>query len=123
MSVPDGDTNGTSCVWFNKAITIRGENTKHWSEKTSEEETVIDGGTATRIFYSYAGSGRKASYAHLTFINGAAGSGKNGGGVYAFNPSSIGQITNCVFLSNSCTNYGGACAKVTAVDCAFTNGE
>ena len=29
--------------------------------------------------------------------------------------------TNCVFLSNCCTNFGGACAKVTAVDCAFTN--
>ena len=40
----------------------------------------------------------------------------NGGGAM-FN----GYATNCVFLSNSCTNFGGACAKVTAVKCAFTN--
>ena len=119
MSAPDSDKNGNSCVWFNKAITIRGENTKHWSEKTPEEETVIDGGSVARIFYSYAGSGRKTTYAHLTFVNGAA-NGKDGGGVYAANPSSTGQITNCVFRNCTAANGGGA-FKYTVRDSLFEN--
>ena len=53
-----------------KRLIIKGQNTKHWSEKTPEEETVLRGdGTAT-ILYGHGGGGRQTSVWHITFENG-----------------------------------------------------
>jgi predicted outer membrane repeat protein len=119
-----------------KHIIIKGENTKHWSEKTPEEETILRGdGTAT-IFYAHGAGGRNSSLWHITFENGYRpatapdGTGINsfGGGALSWaqtescNPAQgKGLASNCVFRSCSSAYHGGATHGVDAFDCFYTN--
>ena len=119
-----------------KKIIIKGQNTKHWSEKTHEEETILRGdGTAT-IFYAHGSGGRQSSLWHITFENGYRpatapdGTGINsfGGGALSWaqtescNPA-LGQglASNCVFRGCSSAYNGGATHGVDAFDCFYTN--
>ena len=119
-----------------KKLILRGENTKHWSEKTPEEETVLRGdGTAT-ILYGHAGGGRQTSVWHITFENGYRpekapdGTGINnfGGGALSWaqteqgNPAlGNGLASNCVFRGCGSAYAGGATCGVDAFDCFYTN--
>ena len=119
-----------------KRLVIKGQNTKHWSEKTPEEETVLRGdGTAT-ILYGHAGGGRQTSVWHITFENGYRpekapdGTGINnfGGGALSWaqteqgNPAlGNGLASNCVFRGCGSAYAGGATCGVDAFDCFYTN--
>lgn len=107
MSAPDG--RGISCVWWQKEIVIQGADDTPWSEKTSSQETILDGG-GNRIFYGYGGSGRKSTFKNLTFKNGTAPSGQNGGAIVFANSESRGGATNCVFKNCSAANGGATYA-------------
>lgn len=107
MSAPDGK--GISCVWWQKEIVIQGADDTPWSEKTSSQETILDGG-GNRIFYGYGGSGRKSTFKNLTFKNGTAPSGQNGGAIVFANSESRGGATNCVFKNCSAANGGATYA-------------
>ena len=112
MSTPDTSA-GVSCLWFNKQLTIKGASATSWREKTPEQESILDGGGVASIVYVYTGGGRSTSFHHLSFENGAAASGKNGGGIYAMGPTGnagaprLGLVTNCVFRNCSANNGGG----------------
>ena len=107
MSAPDDK--GISCVWCQKEIVIQGADDTPWSEKTSSQETILDGG-GNRIFYGYGGSGRKSTFKNLTFKNGTAPSGQNGGAIVFANSESRGGATNCVFKNCSAANGGATYA-------------
>ena len=107
MSAPDGK--GISCVWWQKEIVIQGADDTPWSEKTSSQETILDGG-GNRIFYGYGGSGRRSTFKNLTFKNGTAPSGQNGGAIVFANSESRGGATNCVFKNCSAANGGATYA-------------
>lgn len=107
MSAPDDK--GISCVWWQKEIVIQGADDTPWSEKTSSQETILDGG-GNRIFYGYGGSGRKSTFKNLTFKNGTAPSGQNGGAIAFANSESRGGATNCVFKNCSAANGGATYA-------------
>ena len=115
MSTPDSSA-GVSCLWFNKTLTIKGANATSWREKNAEQESILDGGGVASIVYVYTGSGRSSSFHHLTFENGAAASGKNGGAIYALGPAGdasyprTGLVTNCVFRNCSASSGGGTYA-------------
>ena len=119
-----------------KKIIIKGQNTKHWSEKTHEEETILRGdGTAT-IFYAHGSGGRQSSLWHITFENGYRpatapdGTGINsfGGGALSWaqtescNPA-LGQglASNCVFRGCGSAYNGGATHGLDVFDCFYTN--
>ena len=108
MSAPD-TSRGISCVWWQKEIVIQGADDTPWSEKTSSQETILDGG-GNRIFYGYGGSGRKSTFKNLTFKNGTAPSGQNGGAIVFANSESRGGATNCVFKNCSAANGGATYA-------------
>lgn len=108
MSAPD-TSRGISCVWWQKEIVIQGADDTPWSEKTSSQETILDGG-GNRIFYGYGGSGRKSTFKNLTFTNGTAPSGQNGGAIVFANSESRGGATNCVFKNCSAANGGATYA-------------
>ena len=121
MGAPSGDANGKSCVWFNKWLEIHGENDSMWNEKTSAQETIVDGGNAARIFYSYAGNGRKTRYENLTFARGVADGGKKGGAILAASTSNLeGKIMNCVFR-NCIASDGGGVYNYPVENSFFTN--
>ena len=107
MSAPDDK--GISCVWWQKEIVIQGADDTPWSEKTSSQETILDGG-GNRIFYGYGGSGRKSTFKNLSFKNGTAPSGQNGGAIVFANSESRGGATNCVFKNCSAANGGATYA-------------
>ena len=107
MSAPDDK--GISCVWWQKEIVIQGADDTPWSEKTSSQETILDGG-GNRIFYGYGGSGRKSTFKNLTFKSGTAPSGQNGGAIVFANSESRGGATNCVFKNCSAANGGATYA-------------
>ena len=92
-----------------KEIVIQGADDTPWSEKTSSQETILDGG-GNRIFYGYGGSGRKSTFKNLTFKNGTAPSGQNGGAIVFANSESRGGATNCVFKNCSAANGGATYA-------------
>lgn len=115
MSAPDDK--GISCVWWQKEIAIQGADDTPWSEKTSSQETILDGG-GNRIFYGYGGSGRKSTFKNLTFKNGTAPSGQNGGAIVFANSESRGGATNCVFKNCSAAN-GGATYAVPVTGSLF----
>ena len=94
-------------IWFGKSLTLRGADTTSWREKTAAQETILDGGGVGTIVYIYGGTGRSSNFQHLTFTNGVAVSGKNGGGIYALGPTG-GIITNCVFRNCSAWDGGGS---------------
>ncbi|MBE6397670.1 MAG: hypothetical protein E7046_11760 [Lentisphaerae bacterium] len=116
MSAPDTSM-GISCVWWQKEIVIQGADDTPWSEKTSSQETILDGG-GNRIFYGYGGSGRKSTFKNLTFKNGTAPSGQNGGAIVFANSESRGGATNCVFKNCSAAN-GGATYAVPVTGSLF----
>ena len=126
VSRPNSDTDKrTAYILVTSGITIRGENTKHWSEKTREEETVIKGDGATRLVYGYGGGGRRAKLLHITFEDGNAwncpqsSDGKYGGAIYYMGPSN-GFVTNCVFR-NCSAKRGGGTHCVSSYDCLYEN--
>ena len=123
MSAPDGK--GISCVWWQKQITIKGADDTPWNEKTSAQETILDGGNVARIFYGYAGSGRKSTFENLTFRNGKAPSGQNGGAIVFNNSESTGGAINCVFRGCSATSggatYGVPVSNSLFEDCSATS--
>ena len=53
-----------------KRLVIKGQNTKHWSEKTPEEETILRGDGTAAILYGHGGGGRQTSVWHISFENG-----------------------------------------------------
>ena len=100
MSTPDTSA-GKSCIWFNRKLIIKGANDAPWQDKATAQESILDGGGVASIVYPYTGGGRNSAFYHLTFENGAAESGKHGGGIYAMGPSGnaesgSGIVTNCV---------------------------
>ena len=119
-----------------KRFTIKGQNEKHWSEKTPEEETVLRGdGTAT-ILYAHAGGGRPTSVWHVTFENGyrpakAPGDisiSDYGGGALSwaqteqcYPAQGMGLASNCVFRSCGSAYHAGATHGIDAFDCFYTN--
>ena len=125
MSTPDANA-GKSCLWFNKQLMIEGANTAPWSEKTEAQETILDGGGVASIVYVYSGSARSSSFHHVTFENGVAESGKNGGAIYALGPAGdvsyprTGLVTNCVFRNCSASSGGGTYAY-NAYDSLYEN--
>jgi hypothetical protein len=118
MKSVEDDENGVSCIWIAKNITIKGANEKHWSEKESSEETILDGGNAARIFYGYGANGRRLSFEHITFSNGRTTG--NGGGVLLALPAASGSLSNCVFRNCYAANGGGSYHH-QAWDCLFEN--
>ena len=116
MSAPDGK--GISCVWWQKQITIKGADDTPWNEKTSAQETILDGGNVARIFYGYGGSGRRSTFKNLTFRNGKASSGQNGGAIVFNNSESTGGAINCVFKECSAVS-GGATHSVPVSNSLF----
>lgn len=112
MSTPDTSA-GRSCLWFSKSLVLRGENAAHWGDRSEAEETILDGGGAAGVVYAYTGTGRNSTFENITFLNGAAESGKNGGGLHAIGPTgrtdtpSFGLATNCVFRNCHAANGGG----------------
>ncbi len=116
MGAPDG--NGKSCVWFAKWLEIHGEDGTAWNEKTPAQETIVDGGNAARIFYGYTGSGRRSNFKNLTFRNGRAESGKNGGALFFAQNDNYAYATNCVFRGCS-ADQSGATHCVSAYCCLY----
>jgi len=113
-------------------LKLRGANTRHWSEKTPEEDTVLRGAAGASIFYAHGGVGRQSSYYHLTFENGRrvahADTGSYGGGAISMvqteqislkNETCI--ATNCVFRSCSSEYSGGATLGPDVYDSLYTN--
>ena len=114
------DTSGVNCVWFgDKTLTIMGEDASSWSEKTAGQETILDAGRKGAVLYAYGWSGRQSTFLHLTFENGAASSGKDGGGLVA-TWTANGVVSNCVFRNCTAKNGGGT-AYFTPIDCLFEN--
>ncbi len=119
-----------------KHLLIKGQNEKHWSEKTPEEETILRGDGTASILYPHGGGGRQVSVWHITFENGYR-PGKAPGDVYinTFGGGAIssaqteqfvhsqgkGFATNCVFRSCSSAYNGGATGRFNAFDCLYTN--
>ena len=119
-----------------KKLILKGENTKHWSEKTPEEETILRGDGTAAILYGHGGGGRQTSVWHITFENGYRpekapdGTGINtfGGGALSWaqteqgNPAlGNGLASNCVFRGCGSAYNGGATHGVDAFDCFYTN--
>ena len=119
-----------------KRLIIKGQNTKHWSEKTPEEETILRGDGTAAILYGHGGGGRQTSVWHITFENGyrpekapdGTGIGSFGGGALSWaqteqgNPAlGNGLASNCVFRGCSSAYNGGATHGVDAFDCFYTN--
>lgn len=114
------DSSGVNCVWFgDKVLTIMGEDASPWSEKESGQESILDAGGKGAVLYAWGGSGRASTFLHLTFENGAASSGKNGGGLVA-TWTANGIVSNCVFR-NCTASKGGGTAYFSPADCLFTN--
>jgi len=115
MSTPD-ERAGLTCLWFSKRLIVKGANTSSWRDKATEQESILDGGGVASIVYVYTGTGRESSFHHLTFENGAAESGKPGGGIYSLGPAgtvgkpNTGFVTNCVFRNCSAKEGGGTYA-------------
>lgn len=115
------DVNKESHLVFNVKLTLRGENTKHWSQKTPEEESVIKGNGTMRLLYPYTGAGRTSTFQHLSFENGHTA--LNGGAIYVMNTDDAlnGKLTNCVFRNCSADETGGATFHLSAFDCLYEN--
>lgn len=115
------DANKESHLVFGVKLMLRGENTKHWSQKTPEEESVIKGNGTMRLLYPYAGGGRTSTFKHLSFENGHTT--LQGGAMYVMNTDDAlsGKLTNCVFRNCSAGSTGGATYNLSAVDCLYEN--
>ena len=100
----DGDTidfgiTGTITLFtgqlvVDKSVTINGPGAAN---------LAVDGNGASRVFY--IGSGRTVTIDSLTIINGNAGSGDTGGGIY--NDQATLTVTNCTLSGNSAGYRGG----------------
>ena len=102
-------------------IKLRGENTKHWSKKTREEESIIKGNGTARLLYGFMG-GRQSTISHLTFEDGNSTNSEadqQGGAVYYMGPSG-GYVTNCVFRNCKAKNGGGT-HSISSYDCLYEN--
>ena len=116
-----------------KRIVLRGQNNKHWSDKTREEETILRGGDAGSIFYAHGQIPRKSAIYNITFENGYqpennGNSNKVGGGAISWaatdgiSPSDgFGLVSNCVFRNCGSDYSGGATYGIDAYDCLYTN--
>lgn len=119
-----------------KKLIIMGQNTKHWSEKTPEEETILRGDGTAAILYGHGGGGRQTSVWHISFENGyrpekapdGTGIGSFGGGALSWAQTEQskpalgnGLASNCVFRGCSSAYNGGATHGVDAFDCFYTN--
>lgn len=119
-----------------KKLIIMGQNTKHWSEKTPEEETILRGDGTAAILYGHGGGGRQTSVWHISFENGyrpekapdGTGIGSFGGGALSWAQTEQGKpalgnglASNCVFRGCSSAYNGGATHGVDAFDCFYTN--
>ena len=119
-----------------KKLIIMGQNTKHWSEKTPEEETILRGDGTAAILYGHGGGGRQSSVWHISFENGyrpekapdGTGIGSFGGGALSWAQTEQGKpalgnglASNCVFRGCSSAYNGGATHGVDAFDCFYTN--
>ena len=119
-----------------KRLVIKGQNTKHWSEKTPEEETILRGDGTAAILYGHGGGGRQTSVWHISFENGyrpekapdGTGIGSFGGGALSWAQTEQGKpalgnglASNCVFRGCSSAYNGGATCGVDAFDCFYTN--
>ena len=119
-----------------KKLIIMGQNTKHWSEKTPEEETILRGDGSAVILYGHGGGGRQTSVWHISFENGyrpekapdGTGIGSFGGGALSWAQTEQGKpalgnglASNCVFRGCSSAYNGGATHGVDAFDCFYTN--
>ena len=115
------DDKKESHLVFNVRLTLRGENTKHWSQKTPEEESVIKGNGTMRLLYPYTGAGRTSTFQHLSFENGHTA--LEGGAMYVMNTDDAlsGKLTNCVFRNCSADETGGATFHLSAFDCLYEN--
>ena len=124
MTTPDGYIT-KACLWFKKGLRLKGANDTSWRDKTSAQETILDGGSVACIIYACTGSGREASFHHLTFENGAANSGQNGGGaIYSIGPTlgtDKGIVSNCVFRNCSAQKCGGATYAYSVYDSLYEN--
>ena len=126
MSTPSASV-GTSCIWVKKRVDFKGANATSWREKTSDQETILDGGNQGTIFYCHGGDGRSTSFYHITFTNGVAASNQEGGGaIYAIGPSgdaskpAWGIVSNCVFRMCS-AKHGGGTYAYTVFDSLYEN--
>ena len=116
-----------------KRIVLRGQNNKHWSDKTREEETILRGGDAGSIFYAHGQIPRKSAIYNITFENGyqpenKGNSNKVGGGALSWATSDgcspaegYGLVSNCVFRNCGSDYSGGATYGIDAYDCLYTN--
>jgi len=119
-----GDGRGLAHIVFKKTTVFQGENTKHWSQKTPEEETIIRGGGANdtmRLVYGYTGGGRSSTWSHITFESGGA-SDADGGAIFVTDPHMMKRIavSNCVFRNNR-ANIGGATYGLSVADTLYEN--
>ena len=119
-----------------KKLIIKGQNTKHWSDKTPAEETILRGDGTAAILYGHGGGGRQSSVWHISFENGyrpekapdGTGIGSFGGGALSWAQTEQGKpasgnglASNCVFRGCSSAYNGGATHGVDAFDCFYTN--
>lgn len=113
-------------------LTLKGANSKHWSEKSAEEETILRGGDDASIIFMYGASARDSSYVNLTFEHGRRvkrdKSGTIGGGAITLVGDAAGNIeemrgvvSNCVFRGCSSAFAGGATLGPDVYDSMFTN--
>ena len=119
---PGSTDNRSAFLIINGAkIKLRGENTKHWSKKTREEESIIKGDGTARLLYGFT-SGRQSTISHLTFEDGNSTNSEvdqQGGAVYYMGPSG-GYVTNCVFRNCTAKNGGGT-HSISSYDCLYEN--
>lgn len=114
------DGQGVASLLVGAEMTFEGTDPTPWAKKTSDQETVLKGSGAMRIFYGYSGSGRACVFRHLTFDGGHAGEKLNGGAIMFSGTEFGGYATNCVFRNCSALT-GGATHDVTAWSCLYEN--
>lgn len=111
-----------------RTLHFRGAGTKHWSEKTRAEETVLIGHGKYALFYGVNGSSRCSKFYNLTFecctntasVAAAGAIAMTANECYASTPP--GFATNCVFRNcYSSKSSGGATSYLSAYDCLYTN--
>ena len=114
-------------------IVLRGQNNKHWSLKTPEEETILRGGNKGSIFYAHGQAPRMSAIYNITFENGYQPKNDGntlcvGGGALSWAASDgcspaegYGLVSNCVFRNCGSDYSGGATYGIDAYDCLYTN--
>ena len=114
-------------------VILRGTGSKHWSEKTAEEEVVFRGGDKGSIFYAHGQNPRRSAIYNITFENGYQPEvdknvNKVGGGAVSWAATDgcspqdgFGILSNCVFRNCGSSYSGGATYGVDAIDCLYTN--